>query len=384
MSSGFSSCDSGLARLHRFAEYAKGTDGYGRLIALLDYDNHLAAVTLNLRIGADGHIRRFEVSKMSENRDNRFHQSPFRRFLTRFRMLLRGYIFSEGELVNRWVDSVYDGISGLLSPLIQLIGEMEFYLSALGFKELAESKGLKVCFSEMIDLGRGRSSGEVGYEIFGLFNPLLFGQGIVPVPCDLEADKWETISVVTGPNSGGKTRLLQGIAIAQMLAQSGMYAPAAKATLSRAAGLFVSLVEEARADQKEGRLGTELIRIRHLFERSRPGSLVVLDELCSGTNPSEGEEIFRLVISLLHQLDPSVFITTHFLQFAARLAAESEGNGHLRFLQVELDEDECPTFRFKPGVARTSLAHQTAARLGVTKEELLALVRRNRKAPEKV
>jgi DNA mismatch repair protein MutS2 len=200
------------------------------------------------------------------------------------------------------------------------------------------------------------------------------------VPCDLKADKWGMIHVVTGPNSGGKTRLLQGIAITQMLAQCGMYAAAAEATLSRATGLFVSLVEEARADQKEGRLGTELIRIRNLFERSRPGSLVILDELCSGTNPSEGEEIFRLVISLLHQLEPCVFITTHFLQFAARLEAESEESADLSFLQVALDEDECPTFRFMPGVARTSLAHQTAARLGVTREELLSLVRRNCRA----
>ncbi len=142
-------------------------------------------------------------------------------------------------------------------------------------------------------------------------------------------------------------------------------------------GLFVSLIAEARADQREGRLGTELIRIRDLFERSRPGSLIVLDELCSGTNPSEGEEIFRLVISLLRELRPRVWITTHFLQFAARLEEEESASAGLRFLQVELDDHEQPTFHFIPGVAKTSLAHQTAARLGVTREELLALVRRN-------
>jgi DNA mismatch repair protein MutS2 len=123
------------------------------------------------------------------------------------------------------------------------------------------------------------------------------------------------------------------------------------------------------------------LRIRKLFEKARPGSLIVLDELCSGTNPSEGEEIIRLVLSLLGELRASVFITTHFLQFATRLADEATsttdaGNG-LRFLQVELDAQENPTYRFVAGVARTSLAHQTAARLGVTKDELLALVSRN-------
>jgi DNA mismatch repair protein MutS2 len=49
-------------------------------------------------------------------------------------------------------------------------------------------------------------------------------------------------------------------------------------------------------------------------------------------------------------------------------------------LQVELDRNQWPTYRFKPGVAETSLAHRTAARLGVTREELLALVERSRRA----
>jgi DNA mismatch repair protein MutS2 len=141
--------------------------------------------------------------------------------------------------------------------------------------------------------------------------------------------------------------------------------------------MFVSLTQETSADQQEGRLGTEMLRIRQLFERALPGSLVILDELCSGTNPSEGEEIFHLVIDLLRELDPEVFITTHFLQFAAQLAEQADALW-LCFLQVELDEQKVPTYQFVPGVATTSLAHQTAARLGVTRDELLALIRRHR------
>lgn len=373
MASGFDACDSGLRRIDRFAARAIQTEGYRQLLELLDYDNHLAGVDLKLRIGADGRVRRFEILAVSENRTNRFYQSPLGRLLTRISLLFRGYLFSEGELVNRWVDSVFDGVVELLPPLIQLLGEMEFYLAALSFKDLSEAKGLEVCFAEL------EPSGERVIE--GLFNPLLFGQDITPVPCDLRADRWEMITVVTGPNSGGKTRLLQAVAIAQMLSQAGMYTPAARASLGRASGLFVSLIQEVRADQREGRLGTELIRIRDLFERARPGFLIILDELCSGTNPSEGEEIFRLVLSLLGELSPCVFITTHFLQFAARLEAEQEKREGLSFLQVELDDHECPTFHFVDGVAETSLANQTAARLGVTREELLALVRRNCGAP---
>jgi DNA mismatch repair protein MutS2 len=120
----------------------------------------------------------------------------------------------------------------------------------------------------------------------------------------------------------------------------------------------------------------ELLRIRSLFERLPPGAMVILDELCSGTNPSEGEEIFELVVRMLTKLQPQAFITTHFLAFAARLERERKIDD-LRFVQVELSPDHQPTYQFVPGVATTSLAGHAAARLGVTGDQLLALIDRN-------
>ena len=138
----------------------------------------------------------------------------------------------------------------------------------------------------------------------------------------------------------------------------------------------MSLIQETKADQAEGRLGMELLRIRELFERLPPGAMVILDELCSGTNPSEGEEIFELVVRMLTRLAPQAFITTHFLAFAARLEREKK-IADLRFLQVELGPEQQPTYQFVPGVARTSLAGHAAARLGVTGEQLMSLIERN-------
>ena len=77
-----------------------------------------------------------------------------------------------------------------------------------------------------------------------------------------------------------------------------------------------------------------------------------------------------MVLSLLPELGVRSFVTTHLLLFAAGLAAEGSPMP-LEFLQVELDAQERPTYRFLPGVARTSLAHKTAERLGVTRDELL-------------
>jgi DNA mismatch repair protein MutS2 len=196
---------------------------------------------------------------------------------------------------------------------------------------------------------------------------------VVPVPCDLRSDRHDTTTIITGPNSGGKTRLLQSLGLAQLLAQAGLFVPAERARMTLVPTLVMSLSEEARADQSEGRLGMELLRIRALFEKLPPRAMVVLDELCSGTNPSEGEEIFELVVTLLAELYPQAWITTHFLNFAARLEREHRVEA-LRFLQVELDPDQHPTYQFTRGVATTSLADHAARRLGVTREQLLGLV----------
>jgi DNA mismatch repair protein MutS2 len=110
-----------------------------------------------------------------------------------------------------------------------------------------------------------------------------------------------------------------------------------------------------------------------LFEKLEPGSIALLDELCSGTNPTEGELIFERVVSLLPELGPQVFVSTHFLGLAVRLERERPVPS-LTFLQVELDAKEEPTYQFVPGVATTSLAHKVAARLGATRKALEALV----------
>lgn len=363
----FDGAGEGLEQARGVAIEVSESPGFKRLCDLLDHDRNLATVDLSLQLGASGRLRRFHVGTITENKGSEFYEPPLSRMFTRFRLWLRGYRFSESEIVDRWTDSVYADIEPLMPGFLQLVGQVEFYLAALAFRAFCKGKGLEVSLPELVDEGTN--------HLEDLFNPLLFAQGVTPVPCSIESRGPGAITLVTGPNSGGKTRLLQALGLTQMLAQVGFFVPAAKAKIRRVPGIFCSLVQEEAFDQAEGRLGSELLRIRQLFERAKPGSLVILDELCSGTNPSEGEKIFMLVIELLRELGPETFVTTHFLGFAKRLEDEAERLG-LSFLQVELDDTEHPTYGFVPGVATTSLAAQAAARLGVTREELLALVRR--------
>jgi DNA mismatch repair protein MutS2 len=368
----FEGASSGLARLRAFGLAVQQSEAYGRLDALLDHESHLGTVELRVRVGADGELRTFQIVAVRENSENPFHSSPLGRFWARLRLLLRGYRMSGGEVLERLFDDVFTGLEASLGLLFQLLGDLEFYLAGLGFRDLAKGHGLTVCLPELGSIGEG------GMSFRGLFNPLLCTEKTAPVPCDLHTAHPASVVIVTGPNSGGKTRLLQAVALTQLLGEAGLFVPAAEARMPRASGLFVSLVEESRADQPEGQLGMELMRIRRMFEQLGVGSLVLLDELCSGTNPSEGEEIARLVISLLPELSAQVFVTTHLLQFAAHLA-EEQPIPRLEFFQVEIDGRERPTYGFVPGVARTSLAQKTAARLGVTRDELLALIATKKK-----
>jgi DNA mismatch repair protein MutS2 len=375
MASSFGASRSGLGRLRDFGQAVIGTEGYRSMADLLDYDEHLATLGLAIRVGADGRVRGFDVTHVREQDKNPFVLSPVRRWLAKIEMLFRGYSFGDGEIMARLLDAVFEGIESYVVKLIPLIGEIEVYLGALGFRDLAEEAALPVCLPEI------RSEPvEAQRRIEGLFNPLLVAHSGRAVPCSLASDRADTTLLVTGPNSGGKTRLLQSVAICQLLGQGGFFVPARAASLVRVPGLVVSLIQETKFDQSEGRLGMELLRIRALFEELGPGAMVVLDELCSGTNPSEGEEIFELVISLLSKLRPQAFITTHFLRFAGRLAEEKAIAG-LRFVQVELDPSHRPTYQFVSGVASTSLAAHAAARLGVTRGELEGLIDRNIQSP---
>ncbi len=300
MATRFSSAESGLSSLTKLGLGMQSSEPYRSLADLLRYDERLAMLKLEVRVGADGRIRGFEVLSIEEDDANPFVMSPWRRWFGKLELFLRGFRFSDGEVMARLIDAVFEGLQDDLVPLVQLLGDCEFYLGALGFHDR----------------------------------------------------------------------------LAQLMAQSGLFVPARSGAVALAPGLVVSLIEETKADQAEGRLGTELLRIRQLFERLPPGAMVILDELCSGTNPSEGEEIFELVVRMLTRLAPQAFITTHFLTFASRLERERTIED-LRFLQVELGHEQQATYQFVPGVAQTSLAGHAAARLGVTRDQLMSLIDRN-------
>jgi DNA mismatch repair protein MutS2 len=366
LSSPFDKAKSELCRMAIWGHTVQSSIAYGNLQKVLDHEDHLASVDIKVRLGYDGQIRNLSIVRVSENSENQHYRSPWQRLFSRLRFWFRGYVLRESEILGRLVESLFESIQPLVAQLINLRLDLEWYLCALDFHARASKAGLSLCIPEWT------SSSEEATRLEGLFNPFLLNAGHAPVPCDLRCPS-QQIVLVTGPNSGGKTRLLQAVGLAQLLAQTGFFVPAAKANLTWRTGLFVSAYEESTVDQDEGRLGTELVRIRHIFERIGRDQLVIVDELCSGTNPAEAEALIRFVLELLDRFGPLALITTHFLEFARGLS-EQPPVQRMSFIQAQLDHRQKPTFQFGPGVASTSLAAQTAARLGVTREDLEALI----------
>jgi DNA mismatch repair protein MutS2 len=370
LSSTFSTATSGLARLSAWAKAVQASPAYERLAALLASEAHLATIDLSVRLGRDGELRRYEIVRVHAPADNPFRISAFARIWGKLKLMVLGHRVRPDEIASRLVDGAFDGLEPEVARLFDVHRDLDFYLGAMGFRDQARSRGLSVCLPTFVP----GPAVFAGRRFDALFNPHLLLESATPVPCDLDLLPESSLVIITGPNSGGKTRLVEAIGLAQLLGHAGLWVPAERAELPWARGLYASLNLTTNPMHSEGSLGTELLRIRDLFERLEVGGLVVVDELCSGTNPSEGEEIFELVMGLLAELRAQAFVTTHFLRFASRLEAERPVP-RLAFLQVLLDAREVPTYRFEPGVAKTSLARQTAERLGVTREEIGGLIR---------
>jgi len=368
MATHFQETTSGLSRLHQAGLAIRKTKAYQDLAGMIDFEGNMARLDVQIRLSADGKLRGMEVLSIDENASNRYYASPLERVWGRAKLWFRGYRFLYEELIGQLIDRVFDQLEQHLIPYFQVLCDMEVYMASLAFADRARAKGLPVCLP---GFHQESVQEQHSMKIVDLYNPLLFQQDVDVVPCQLENADGRVITIVTGPNSGGKTRMLQAVGLTQLLAQSGLFVPARSAHLPLVSDLFVSLIEDETVSNTEGRLGMELIRIRRLFERCRKDGMILLDELCSGTNPSEGVEIFTMVLELLKKLGPSAFITTHFLELAEQL---SKRQGDLAFRQVGLTHKQEPTYQFLEGVARTSLAHKTAARLGVTWDSLLDLI----------
>jgi DNA mismatch repair protein MutS2 len=183
------------------------------------------------------------------------------------------------------------------------------------------------------------------------------------VPLDLELTEESRTLVVTGPNAGGKTVALKTAGLLSLIAQCGLPIPAARGSRVPVLERIVAIVgdeQDLLADRST--FSGRLLRLREAWEEAGPDSLVLLDELGSGTDPEEGA---ALSISLLEGLLAKrslAIITTHLTPLAAA-ALEMDGAS---CAAMEFDPDTGrPTFHLMPGPPGGSEALALARRLGL-------------------
>ncbi|MGC8473811.1 MAG: MutS-related protein, partial [Candidatus Dormibacteria bacterium] len=170
--------------------------------------------------------------------------------------------------------------------------------------------------------------------------------GTRPVGNDLAADGCPLL-VITGANSGGKSTFLRSLALAQLLAQSGMFVGARGFVSSLATSTHTHFVRPEDDSMSRGRLADELERMSRTVDQIRSGALLAMNESFSSTNELEGSEIARQVLAALLEGGVRVAIVTHFFELASSLLAFPPRPA--AFLRAERLADGSRTYRVLPG-----------------------------------
>ena len=182
------------------------------------------------------------------------------------------------------------------------------------------------------------------------------------VPLDLEVGgEWTTL-LISGPNAGGKSVAMKSIGLLVLMAQSGLHIPASDGTALRLfRSCFVDIGDEQSIENDLSTFSSHLASLKAIAEQADRESLVLIDEIGAGTDPSEGGAIAGALLEELTRRGAVTIATTH--QGALKVFAhETEGvaNGAMEFDLKTLT----PTYRFRAGIPGSSYALEMAARLG--------------------
>jgi DNA mismatch repair protein MutS2 len=194
-------------------------------------------------------------------------------------------------------------------------------------------------------------------------HPLLLARGLEVVPFDLDLAEPERTLLISGPNAGGKTVLLKTIGLTVLLAQAGIAPPVAAGTeLPVFRRAFADIGDHQSIAADLSTFSAHLTVLREVLETAGPETLVLIDEIGSGTDPAEGGALAAATLRELTALGAFTVATTH-LGVLKTLAGEVPGivNGSLNFDAEQLR----PSFRFRQGVPGRSYGLAIAQRLGI-------------------
>ena len=196
-------------------------------------------------------------------------------------------------------------------------------------------------------------------------HPLLGGKA---VPIDIRVGSDFQGLIITGPNTGGKTVSLKTSGLLTMMALSGFPIPAKEGSrIGIFTGIFVDIGDEQSISQNLSTFSSHITQIIRMIPQVDGRSLVLLDELGAGTDPSEGVALAAGLLNYFARHSSRVIATTHYNELK-HFASQSE---HFCNAAVEFDEETLqPAYKISIGLPGRSCALKIAKRLGL-KEEIL-------------
>jgi DNA mismatch repair protein MutS2 len=268
------------------------------------------------------------------------------------------------ELGNAWresqvaeqeeVERILDELSALIAVNAAALRET---LDALARFDLWAAKAT---LAADMDATRAETADRPEVVLLSARHPGLTGR---VVPIDVRIGDGYTALVVTGPNTGGKTVTLRTVGLLSLMHQAGLHVPAATGSrLPIWRDVFADIGDEQSIAQSLSTFSGHLRRITTIVAEAGPSTLVLLDELGAGTDPTEGSALAQALLDHFIRAGAVVAATTHY----AELKAYAHTTPGATNAAVEFDlETLSPTYHLTIGLPGGSQAFAIAERLGL-------------------
>ena len=207
-------------------------------------------------------------------------------------------------------------------------------------------------------------------ELKGARHPMLDKASCVPL--DFQIGKGIRGVIITGPNTGGKTVAIKTVALMSAMACSGLHVPCNEADICMQNQILCDIGDGQNISDNLSTFSAHIKNVLNILKRVRPESLVIMDELGSGTDPQEGMGIAISILEELRKSGALFLVTTHYPE----VKEYADGYEEVQNARMEFDRDSLrPLYRLRVGEAGESCALYIAKRLGFPDGMLAAAAR---------